>query len=351
MPRLAQFVSDLIKSGLVAPSAIDPEAREIADPESNDAARVLADRLVAAGHLTSYQSRKLLSGVTKGFIIGGYRILEPIGKGGSSKVYLAETIEDRRRVAIKVLPPQSGVDRSRLVDTFRREIAFSSRIKHGNVAAAIELGAASNILYIIMEYIPGSSLYDLVKIQPARPLSVADAAPIFQKIVDGVIAIHEAGIIHRDIKPSNIMITPEGDVRVLDLGLAISIEETGTTRSNDPDGLIGTADYVSPEQADNPRAVDARSDLYSLGCTFYFAISGRAPFDGGDALNKIYKHHLDLPEPLERLVGGVPAGLAALIAKLMAKRPADRYPSARAVAADLAYFAKPKTTKGLSARG
>lgn len=351
MPRLAQFVSDLIKSGLVAPSAIDPEAREIADPESNDAARILADRLVAAGYLTSYQSRKLLSGVTKGFMIGGYRILEPIGKGGSSKVYLAEKTEEHRRVAIKVLPPQSGVDRSRLVDTFRREIAFSSRIKHGNVAAAIELGAASNILYIIMEYIPGSSLYDLVKIQPARPLSVADATPIFQKIVDGVIAIHEAGIIHRDIKPSNIMITPEGDVRVLDLGLAISIEETGTTRSNDPDGLIGTADYVSPEQADNPRAVDARSDLYSLGCTFYFAISGRAPFDGGDALNKIYKHHLDVPEPLERLVGGVPAGLAALIAKLMAKRPADRYPSARAVAADLAYFAKPKTTKGLSARG
>ncbi len=176
-------------------------------------------------------------------------------------------------------------------------------------------------------------------IPEAGPLRVPDAARFFLKVLDGLESAHDAGLIHRDIKPSNLMVTPDGDARILDLGLARAMdEESPLTR---PNVVIGTLDYASPEQLGNASGADRRSDLYSLGCTMYFALAGRAPFEGGDVVNKIFKQRMDDPEPLERVARGVPSAFAAIVRKLMAKDPADRYQDCAELRADLARWADP----------
>jgi serine/threonine protein kinase len=196
-----------------------------------------------------------------------------------------------------------------------------------------------------MEYVPGESLYEAVKGERGGPLRVPDTARFFLKVLDGLEAAHHAGLIHRDIKPSNIMITPDGDARILDLGLARALgEESPLTR---PNVVIGTLDYASPEQLGDAAKADRRSDLYSIGCTLYFTLSGRAPFEGGDIVNKIFKQRMDDPEPLERVTRGVPATFAAIIRKLMAKAPDDRYQTAAELRTDLARWTEPEKVRAI----
>ena len=168
---------------------------------------------------------------------------------------------------------------------------------------------------------------------------------LFLKVLDGLDAAHAAGLVHRDIKPSNIMITPEGDAKLLDLGLARSTgDEAPLTR---PNIVVGTLDYVSPEQLVNASTADARSDLYSLGCTLYFTLAGSPPFEGGDMVNKIFKQRMEDPAPLERVARGVPPAFAAIVKKLMAKEPDHRYQSAAELRADLARWTSPEKLRAL----
>jgi serine/threonine-protein kinase len=190
-----------------------------------------------------------------------------------------------------------------------------------------------------MEYIPGKSLYDLVKSDEGGPLRVPDAARLFLKLIRGLEAAHGAGLVHRDIKPSNIMITPEADVKLLDLGLARALDEEGAiTRVN---VVLGTLDYASPEQLRDAARADQRSDLYSVGCTLYFALTGSAPFEGGDMINKIFKQRMEDPEPLERKARGVPTAFASIVRKLMSKQPEERYQSCAELNADLQRWVDP----------
>ena len=198
---------------------------------------------------------------------------------------------------------------------------------------------------MVMEYIPGDSLYNLVRGEKVGPFRVPDAARIFIKVADGLSAAHEAGLIHRDVKPSNIMITPDGDVKLLDLGLARALgDESPLTR---PNVVIGTLDYASPEQLSDAARADRRSDLYSVGCTLYFTLAGRAPFEGGDVVNKIYKQRMEEAEPLERVAKGVPLAFAAIVRKLMSKDPAERYQTADELRADLARWTDPIRVKAI----
>ncbi len=239
------------------------------------------------------------------------------------KVYLAANQKDGLRVAIKVLPPSKAADGGQALLRFRREMELSRRVRHPNLARTIDVGQAGDVHFMVLEYVPGESLYQLVKHPRGGPLRVPDAARYFLKVIDGLEAAHDGGLVHRDIKPSNLMVTPEGDARILDLGLARAMdEESPLTR---PNVVIGTLDYASPEQLGNASRADRRSDLYSLGCTIYFALAGRAPFEGGDVVNKIFKQRMDDPEPLERVARGVPSAFAAIVRKLMAKDPDDRY--------------------------
>ena len=261
-----------------APRCWRESGRRCRPGSGEDGAVVLARRLIQDKLLTTFQAKKLLSGRTSGFILGGYRLLRPLGEGGMGKVYLAEN-DRRERVAIKVLPPRKALEDENALSRFRREMDLSQRCSHPNLARTLSVGSEGDVHFMVMEYIPGESLFDMVKSQRVGPLRVPDAARLFLKLIDGLDAAHRAGLIHRDIKPSNVMITPEGDVKLLDLGLARALDdEKGLTRANT---VLGTLDYASPEQLRDATKADRRSDLYSLGCTLYFAMAGRAPFEGG----------------------------------------------------------------------
>ena len=226
---------------------------------ASDASIRLARRLIQDGWLTSYQAKKILGGATRGFFLGGYRLLRPLGAGGMGKVFLAVNDRDER-VAIKVLPPRKVLEEENALRRFRREMDLSQRCLHPNLAQTLAVGSDDDVHFMVMEYIPGESLYELVKNPRAGPLRVPDLARLFLKLLDGLEAAHRAGLIHRDIKPSNIMITPDEEVKLLDMGLARALDdEVGITRANT---VLGTLDYASPEQLRD--AAEGRSAQRSL---------------------------------------------------------------------------------------
>ena len=342
---LREFLDAIAQSGLVSASDLARVRKNLELTAGAEGSIRLARRLVREGTLTDYQARKLLAGATRGFFLGGYRILRPLGEGGMGKVFLAVCEESRRKVAIKVLPPRRIQEEAGSLARFRREMELSRRFQHPNVARTLDVGSDGDIHFMVLEYIPGLSLYDLVRNPKYGPLRVPDAARLFLKVVDGLEAAHHAGLVHRDVKPSNIMITPEGDAKLLDLGLARALgEDGGLTRANT---VLGTLDYASPEQLRDAAQADPRSDLYSLGCTIYFALAGRPPFEGGDIINKIFKQRMDDPEPLERVSRGVPAAFAAIVRKLMAKEPSERHQTAAEVRIDLARWTDPQVVRTL----
>ena len=340
MPRLDEFVANLLESGLVSKENLAPSLSGLAREPESDASVRLARSLIQQKWLTHYQARKLLGGATRGFFLGGYRILRPLGEGGMGKVYLASHEATGERVAIKVLPPRVAIEEAQSLERFRREMDLSRRVKHPNLARTIGDGEEGGIHFMVMDYIRGETLYQIVKGEDGGPLRVTDVARLFLKVLDGLGAAHAGGLVHRDVKPSNIMITPEGDALVLDLGLARSSgDEPPLTRLN---VVVGTLDYASPEQLVDASSADKRSDLYSLGCTLYFALAGRPPFEGGNIVNKIYRQRMDDPEPLERVANGVPATFAAIVRKLMAKQPDDRYQTCAELQADLVRWTDPE---------
>lgn len=339
MSRLDDFVADVAKSGLMSRGDLEAARSRIPPGPESEAHVRLARILIEQGALTAYQANKLLAGATRGFFLGEYRILRRLGQGGMGKVFLAVHEPTGERVALKVLPPKKAVEEEQALARFLRETDLSRRVTHPNLARTLAVGVQGGVHYMALEYVPGDSLYNIVRSRHGGPLRVPDAARYFLKVLDGLNAAHAAGLVHRDIKPSNLMVTPDGDAKVLDLGLARALgEESALTRANI---VIGTLDYASPEQLSDAAKADHRSDLYSLGCTLYFALSGRPPFPGGDVINKIYKQRMEDPRPLEKVARDVPAAFAAIVKKLMAKDPADRYQSGEQVQADLARWTDP----------
>jgi serine/threonine protein kinase len=344
MIGLNEFVSNLSKTGLLSQREID-DARGAIVPSSGPQSSIrLAQVLIDRGALTAYQARKILAGATRGFVLDGYRLRKPLGRGGMGQVFLADA-PDGSRVAIKVLPPRKALEEENALRRFQRERDLSRRCSHPNLARTLGEGSVGDIHYMVMEYIRGASLFDLVKSRSQGALNVPDAARLFLKVADGLAAAHRAGLIHRDIKPSNIMITPEGEAKILDLGLARALgEEVALTRDN---AVLGTLDYASPEQLSDAAKADRRSDLYSFGCTLYFALAGRPPFEGGDMINKIFKQRMEDPEPLEQIARGVPAAFATIVRKLMAKDPDDRYQSCEELRVDLARWTDPDRVRAI----
>lgn len=344
MIGLDDFVENLIKTGLVSSREI-AEAQGAVGPEPEPRATIgLAQALIDRGLLTSYQARKILAGATRGFLLDGYRLLRPLGKGGMGQVFLADAPEGGR-VAVKVLPPRKAVEEENALKRFQRERDLSRRCDHPNLARTLGEGNVGDIHYMVMEHIKGKSLFDLVRNRDRGALTVPDASRLFLKVIDGLEAAHKAGLIHRDIKPSNIMITPEGEAKILDLGLARALgEEVALTRDN---AVLGTLDYASPEQLSDAAKADRRSDLYSLGCTLYFVLAGRPPFDGGDMINKIFKQRMEDPQPLEEVARGVPAAFAAIVRKLMAKNPDERYQTCQELRVDLKRWTDPARVRAI----
>jgi serine/threonine protein kinase len=346
MPLLGEFVENLTRSALVNPDDLERACAAIAPGDDAEAAVRLARHLISKELLTSYQARKILAGATRGFFLGGYTILRPLGEGGMGKVYLARGPIRGDLVAIKVLPPKRAQEDGQTLLRFQREMELSTRVNHPNLARTFEVGSEGDVYFMVMEFIPGESLYHVVKSDDGGPLRVPDAARFFLKILDGLEAAHNAGLVHRDIKPSNIMVTPDGDAKILDLGLARDMDDEAhrLTKANT---VIGTLDYASPEQLGDASRADRRSDLYSLGCTLYFTLAGHPPFEGGDVVNKIFKQRMVEADPLEKVARGVPSTFAAIVRKLMAKEPEHRYQSVAELRVDLIRWTDPATVRAI----
>jgi serine/threonine protein kinase len=317
-------------------------------PESGDA---LAEWLLGKGVLTRYQVDLLMEGKTDNFFLDLYRIEERIGKGAAAKVFRA-THPTHGRTALKVLPPSRKKDTEQLA-RFQREGRILIRLNHQGIARGIELGRCRGLHYLAMEYIDGISLEELL--QQRGKLSPREVARVGLLTCLALQYMHEQNFIHRDIKPGNIMISPPPGphentmasmVKVLDLGLG---RETFDPYSPDPlfeltvDGsLLGTPNYLSPEQARDPRRADERSDLYGLGCVLFEAVSGSPPF-ADESLVRAILRHASQPAPLLHEANPqTPPELSAAVAALLAKAPEQRYQSAAEAASALQRVLGPK---------
>ncbi|MBO0700605.1 MAG: serine/threonine protein kinase, partial [Zavarzinella sp.] len=282
----------------------------------------------------------------QGLVLGPYQILSPLGKGGMGTVYLAR---DSRRpegrkalVALKVLPPKRAREEDRTLARFLREMDLAQRVGHPNLTRTFEAGDIGGVHYIAMEYIRGLSLSRLVG--EHGPVGVARAARLFAEVADGLGHAHEKGLIHRDLKPANIMVTPRGHAKVLDLGLALAVGEELPEDKSIVGGqgyVVGTMDYIAPEQVYDSTQVDARSDLYALGCSLYFALTGQPPFPGGTSVQKMKRHRSEYAEPISDLNPTVPAEFSRVVARLMEKDPRRRYQTAAAARDALRAWAEP----------
>jgi hypothetical protein len=284
-----------------------------------------------------------------------YRLIRKLGQGGMGAVYLAEHRLMRRLVALKVL--RAGcLGSPRHVARFRQEVEAAARLSHPHIVTAHDADEAGGTHFLVMEYVEGQSLD---RRAAGGPLPVHEACACARQAALGLDFAHRQGMVHRDVKPANLMRAADGTVKVLDFGLARLLRETTPPEDQlsaegalpGPGGrgpltsdaaVMGTADYMAPEQARDSRAADTRADVYSLGCTLYHLLAGHVPFPGGTAADKIGRHAAAAPEPLRPRRAGVPAGLAAVVGRMMAKRPEDRYQSPGEVAAALTPYCRPR---------
>jgi serine/threonine protein kinase len=288
--------------------------------------RQAAALLVRDGLLTNFQAEQILQGKWKRFTIGKYKVLERLGQGGMGSVYLCEHKLMRRRVAVKVLPTAKANDPSSL-ERFYREARAVAALDHPNIVRAYDIDQDEKLHFLVMEHVDGASLQEIIK--KNGPMDVLRACHYIRQAALGLQHAHDAaGLVHRDIKPGNILVDRNGIVKILDMGLARFFydEEDILTKKYD-ENVLGTADYLAPEQATDSHGVDIRADIYSLGATFYYCLTGRTPFQEGTVAQKLIWHQTRLPKPIRSFRPEVPEGVVAVIDKSMSKDVAARYQS------------------------
>src|SRR3984893_5526125 len=290
----------------------------------------LAGVMVRDGLLTHFQAEQFMLGKWRRFTIGKYKVLERLGSGGMGSVYLCEHKLMRRRVAVKVLPTAKASDPSSL-ERFYREARAVAALDHANIVHAYDIDQDENLHFLVMEYVDGASLQEMIK--RTGPMDPVRAAHYINQGTLGLGHAHERDLIHRDIKPGNILVDRLGTVKILDMGLArfFNDEEDILTKKYD-ENVLGTADYLAPEQALDSHGVDIRADIYSLGATFYYVLTVKTPLSEGTVAQKLIWHQTRQPKPIRVLRPEVPEGLVAVIDKMMAKDPAQRYQTPLAVA-------------------
>ncbi|HMF12756.1 MAG TPA: protein kinase, partial [Gemmataceae bacterium] len=285
-------------------------------------ARDLAAECVRRGWLTDFQAERLLAGQGSSIAFGPYLLLQRLGQGGMGEVFKARHRLLNRTVALKVTRKELLTDPTN-ERRFVREIQATARLAHPNIVAVLDASRVGETHFFAMEYIEGADLARVVKQQ--GPLPVARACEYIRQSADGLQHAFENNLVHRDIKPSNLLVTAEGSqVKILDMGVARVGDNEGSDLTA-TGSVVGTPDYLAPEQATNSRAVDIRADIYSLGCTFYHLLTGHPPFPDGSGLEKAIKHLHEVPQPIRKERPDVPPELALVLDKMMAKKPNDRY--------------------------
>lgn len=311
---------------------------------SDVAKGLIKDRL-----LTKFQAKMLLAGRASGFFLGPYRILDVLGRGGMGRVYKALHSPMNRTVALKVLVP-NVVKTEKARALFQREVEAAAQLHHPNIVVAYDAGAVDGRHFLAMEYVEGPNLETLVR--KHGPLPVGAACGLMVQAAAALQHAHTRGMVHRDIKPANLVLseepaasTPLPTLKVLDFGLArlghASAAAGGQTIVTTGNVVMGTPDFLSPEQSKDLHKVDGRTDLYSLGATLYYLLSGRVPFPGGSSLDKLLRHHAEEPAPLEDLRPEVPLAVIRIVRRLMAKKPDDRFQTAQQLIDALAPYVAP----------
>jgi serine/threonine protein kinase len=343
MPAVDDFLKTVLRSGLLDRAQLQQSLRTVPRDQRHDP-QALANHLVKHGKLSRFQAGKLLKGTALGLVLGPFQVLAPLGKGGMGTVYLARDNRSGQLLALKVLPPRKAREEERLLARFRREMEMSQRVAHPHIAWTFDVGVCQGVYYIAMEYIPGKSLYRVVGEQ--GPLAVPRAARLFAEVASALDHAHHQGLVHRDLKPSNLIITPHDHAKLLDLGLAICKGESCADREiiGGQGYVLGTMDYIAPEQADDPSKADPRCDVYALGCTLYYALTGRPPYPGGTAVETIHRHHTEEPTPVPQLNPAVPPAFIGVLRKMMARNPAQRFESAAALREELVVWAAGEPT-------
>lgn len=308
-------------------------AQRPTSPEDHD--RRLAERLIETGILNAWQVEQLKRGRTK-FTLGSYKILDSIARGGMGHVFKGEHELLGRIEAIKVLPRVQSTPES--IASFRHEIRAQASLDHPNLVRVLYAGRDGDTEYLVTEYVPGIDLRRLVR--RSGPLPESLAARVGAETALAIDHAHRRGFVHRDVKPGNVLLTPTGGVKVTDLGLAWSLAgPLGSEVVYEADKIAGTSDYLAPEAIKNPNRIRPESDLYSLGCTLYYAITGKVPFPGGTHLDKLRRRLSEDPIDVARLAPQVSEELHATVDRLMARRPEDRFPSAAAASEAFAAMA------------
>ncbi|HTK77704.1 MAG TPA: serine/threonine-protein kinase [Gemmataceae bacterium] len=330
MPALTtadEFLDLLRKSRLVDDARLDAflKAPSSALP---DKPRLLAELFLGQGFITRFQAAQLLAGRWRGFLVAGgkYKLLELLGVGGMGKVYLCEHVRMKRLVALKVLP-YDRLEEPTALERFEREARAAASLNHPNIVRAHDLDTdpGTNLHFLVMEYVDGASLQKIVK--NFGPMDVVRAGHYIAQAAEGLQHAHEAGWVHRDVKPANLLLDRSGTIKILDMGLARFFHDDASelTKQHDKSSVIGTADYLAPEQIVDSSEVDIRADVYSLGGTFYYLLTGRSPFGKGTVPEKLLWHQHREPDPIRNARPDVPSELEAVIVRMLTKEPAERF--------------------------
>ena len=347
LANTTEFFEHLQQSKLLTEKQFDAALETLGELCESDAVTI-AKALMKAGILTRLQAQRLLEGRTRGFFINQYRIDDVLGSGGMGWAYIARDVNTGEEVALKMLCEQSSEDAG-LVTRFRLEADAGQRLNHPAIIRTREFGTSiglyGQVHYMVMDLVRGVGLDEFVAL--GGPIQWPVACHIAQHVAAGLQHAHRNGLIHRDLKPSNILVDELSNAHILDFGLSVAsqsaLDDEFSLAMIFGQDCLGTADYIAPEQARDSFHVDRRADLYSLGATMYFMLTGKVMFaDCDKRAEKIEAHWYREPQPIGELVPGLPDGVAQVIHKLLAKDREQRYATARELAYALEKFAKPK---------
>ena len=318
-----EFLRCVLRSGLANADDLQNAVRVLLHDGLDFSPQEMGKGLVTAGVLSRWQANMLLRGKKRGFALGSYILRKPIGRGAMSVVYLAQHTIMKRWVALKILPP-SEAEVPILVDRFKRESEIAAKFDHPNVVRVFEFGDLDDKLFMAMEYVNGRNLHEYVARDGRLPCEFA--LDVIAQAAHGLAHIHDMGIIHRDIKPTNLLLSNSGDVKVIDMGLAKM--ERNELMGLERNRLLGTADFVAPEQVFDSRKVDERADIYSLGCTLYFALTAQPPFSADTVARQLRQHQAGAVPDVRDLRPDCPVGISELLQRMLSKVKDDRPSSA-----------------------
>ncbi len=324
------FRRSALASGLLTPGDFREAEQTLRAQDPNPAVVTefsdaqLAAELISMGRLNRWQAEQLKKGRSK-FNLGPYQIIDSIGQGGMGQVFKAEHTMMGRTVAVKVLPRHKSTKDA--IDSFTREIRAQAQLDHENLVQAFDAGH-DDVYFLVTEYVPGTDLRKFVRVRGR--LSMQEAATIISQAASGLAHAHSRGLIHRDVKPGNLLVTTDGHTKVSDLGLAgfLGAEDEDDPRTGK---VVGTADYLSPEQVLSPRDVNGTSDVYALGCTLYYAVTGKVVFPGGSAREKARRHCDETPLNPKRINPDLSDEFIDVLAAMMEKDRSKRIQTAAEV--------------------